>query len=1138
MKSTERRVYVSSTFVELPDFRQALTEALLQSGYEPIGPVWPRMGSPASALALDELRASDAYIGFVGRAYGEISDPANPDGPSITEIELEAAVTTLGRERCLFGLLLPERPHSSAESPVGESERIVALRRRLEQQFHVHYVSAPSDMTKLVEQLSDLIGNGRRTEPSEPPSRGTSGGQTAEPVAPNQPLTRLSEFQTADSVRDILQQALVVASGQSLNLLDPLATFFALKELAGPEDGPWAATFLRDELTRRLSPYDRVRASFNDPSPRRKGQAEERQPVAMTAAMFAFLELAADLAQRTTGRRVIHARHLLGALLADTPAFRDSQTVQLLEMLQVPPAELRVAFYDWMRGYGDQDEVWAEVLVGVDTMPARRRLGGYTADHGVGADLLGIRTDVQAFAALIAARTVAPPLSIGLFGEWGSGKTFFMRELLRAVDELSADARRTESMQRELPFYKHIAQIEFNAWHYVESNLWASLVEHILENLYQRKDPLVTRQLQEGLIKKLADETALARATNAAVDTAKAATKQAEKDLTTAQQQLDAKAAEVATLSRETVLKDFVLTGAAQPIGRALKGLGIDQVGQSAIELDSALRRIHGILGRGQGLLAPLLYARDRGRRLVWLVLTLVGATAVGIVVTAVVGTGWYAQLGAIMTGLATAISGGVTWLKQQTAWVSARLDEAEEAQQAYDAEMARETADHVARVTAAEQKLRELMSALEVAQRGHAEAKSREAAAAAEAKAATTGRLLASFISDRAASTDYRKHLGMLALVRDDFEKLSGLIEEENWRLSPGDYPADTHRGGLKPFADLAEERIDADQRINRIVLYIDDLDRCPPNKVVDVLQAVHLLLAFPLFVVVVGVDARWITKSLEARYRELLRLDGAGSTGEESPLLGAATPNDYLEKIFQVPFWLKPMNSKATAVMVRGLLQSSLVKPAIPGDQDATSGVHPPAGAGAPSDDGPAPAPPGEPPAGDSGAGVSEAPKEPALASPPVLDLSITPEELDYMAKLSSLLGRSPRALKRFVNVYRLIKAGLEEYELQAFTRQRGTLADYQAVLLLLAVDTGTPLAAREFHRAIEAVLAADHGVTARSLTTRMGKEGSSGTDSRRLRDWLTTPQEAISKDTDLSLLGMWLDRVGRFSFEIGRS
>ena len=63
----------------------------------------------------------------------------------------------------------------------------------------------------------------------------------------------------------------------------------------------------------------------------------------------------------------------------------------------------------------------------------------------------------------------------------------------------------------------------------------------------------------------------------------------------------------------------------------------------------------------------------------------------------------------------------------------------------------------------------------------------------------------------------------------------------------------------------------------LERIVLYIDDLDRCPPRRVVEVLEAVHLMLALELFVVVVAVDARWLIRSLEYHYRELF------STGDD---------------------------------------------------------------------------------------------------------------------------------------------------------------------------------------------------------------------------------------------------------------
>jgi KAP family P-loop domain len=78
-------------------------------------------------------------------------------------------------------------------------------------------------------------------------------------------------------------------------------------------------------------------------------------------------------------------------------------------------------------------------------------------------------------------------------------------------------------------------------------------------------------------------------------------------------------------------------------------------------------------------------------------------------------------------------------------------------------------------------------------------------------------------------------------------------------------------------------------------VVLYIDNLDRCPTEMVIKVLEAVHLLLAFPLFVVVAAVDARWLESSLRELYTQLKDQ--------------AAVPADYLEKIFQVPFWVQSL-------------------------------------------------------------------------------------------------------------------------------------------------------------------------------------------------------------------------------------
>jgi hypothetical protein len=117
----------------------------------------------------------------------------------------------------------------------------------------------------------------------------------------------------------------------------------------------------------------------------------------------------------------------------------------------------------------------------------------------------------------------------------------------------------------------------------------------------------------------------------------------------------------------------------------------------------------------------------------------------------------------------------------------------------------------------------------------------------------------------------------------------------------------------------------------------------------------------------------------------------------------------------------------------------------------------------------------------------------------------------------------------------VYRLIKAGLEEHELYAFLRPRGAIADYQAVLFLLAVDTGTPLAAKDFFDRLEAG-SGTQPVSVEWLVNEMKKNPEGQDDEwQRLRQWLTEQRDVLPRDADLSVLRTWSARVGRYSFEV---
>ena len=108
--------------------------------------------------------------------------------------------------------------------------------------------------------------------------------------------------------------------------------------------------------------------------------------------------------------------------------------------------------------------------------PAARSIPGYDSDSRAGEDLLDADRDAFALAALIASCELRPPLAIGLFGDWGSGKTF-------VLDRIGAELDRLTGSGGPEGYLKHVRVVPFNAWHYAETNLWASLVDQVIRKI-------------------------------------------------------------------------------------------------------------------------------------------------------------------------------------------------------------------------------------------------------------------------------------------------------------------------------------------------------------------------------------------------------------------------------------------------------------------------------------------------------------------------------------------------------------------------------------------------------------------------------------------------------------------------------
>jgi sugar lactone lactonase YvrE len=376
----------------------------------------------------------------------------------------------------------------------------------------------------------------------------------------------------------------------------------------------------------------------------------------------------------------------------------------------------------------------------------------------------------------------------------------------------------------------------------------------------------------------------------------------------------------------------------------------------------------------------------------------------------------------------------------------------------------------------------------------------------------------LSAFLTERSAPNAYQAYRGLLGQVHRDLVQLDQQLRQvrAQWELT---------RPATPP-------------PLERIVLYIDDLDRCPPARVVEVLAAVHLMLALPLFVVVVAVDARWLLNSLQHHYRELFAAEAAAGGSVEPE--GSATPLDYLDKIFQVPFAVPPASPETTGRYLRALLAT----PA-PASGPATAGTASPSATvpGAPGRSRPAAE-------SDRAAVTDPGPLQRATLGEPdpfrdferlghiaagvrrvVPDLqpeqlTLQAIEVDFMERLGGLTP-TPRAAKKLVNLYRLVRISIDRHDLAAFVGTPQTAGSHQIVQLLLAVLVGSP---RHSNAIFEAILNADPASDITEVLRTAPLANTSAPALADLIDKLSTTGRVI---TATARFQPWCARLARFSF-----
>ena len=788
-------------------------------------------------------------------------------------------------------------------------------------------------------------------------------------------------------------------------------------------------------------------------------------------------------------------------------------------------------------------------------------LAGYTADAATGDDKLGIMTEVNAFSSVIAFKDLRPPLCLGVFGDWGSGKTFFMNKMSKQVARLAEEARKAEKAKKEEDqetyYCSRVVQITFNAWHYIDANLWACLVNHIFEGL----DRFIAQEEKEEKRKHLLRELKLATEERAEAENKKKAAEQHLSDIEIRLKEAQRKRAK-ASLDLRDLLADLSLERILDEDQRdqlrtLARRLGLPEAYQGVEELNSALKDTRTLGGRLQvALFAP----KNRGLGFIWLLIALVVIPLVGICVHRFLN--WLGDfpdlvdtVAAVLlqvVAFAASVTGGLNTLLRRTTPVVDELEGVLANAQERLQQRREQISEKEAFLLADLSMLKEREAA---ASRAFAEAQAqveKAELALQELEADADERRLAEFIQERVASEDYKRHLGVISTIREDLEFLSCKLRPTKECREKGIIP-DTATDETLP-------------RIDRIVLYIDDLDRCPEERVVEVLQAVHLLLAFELFVVVVGVDSRWLLRSLEETY-SALQMGERGRAGwsEEEVWAWQSTPQNYLEKIFQIPYNLRSMDQDGFRELVTSILPPMATSPSgVPASassaMDVETGGIPPselegdsgidsAGIKAETGDRVERGP------DDADAQATEIP--PTEEEPPTIDLTpdilrIEEVERAFISRLAAMIP-TPRAAKRFINIYRLIRATIPPEDLSTFVGDPDDSGEHRAVMILLAILTGfSRQAPYVFRKILSLPPDSRWESTINTLRPRQipGVEAVQYHNSvvpvmnageaiqwKRLHTSLSALGQVAALSETLSPYIKWAPRVARFSFRVGK-
>lgn len=145
----------------------------------------------------------------------------------------------------------------------------------------------------------------------------------------------------------------------------------------------------------------------------------------------------------------------------------------------------------------------------------------------------------------------------------------------------------------------------------------------------------------------------------------------------------------------------------------------------------------------------------------------------------------------------------------------------------------------------------------------------------------------------------------GIISAVK---QKAGDVSEDEVKKVIDAFKTEETKRAEIKNFRKTFKEVFESCKG-ERLVVFIDELDRCTPDTVLEIFEAIRLFLYVPGTTFIIGADERLVSYAVKTKYKDI--------PGHDIDI-----SKEYLEKLVQYPVKIPQLNEQEVKQYITCLL------------------------------------------------------------------------------------------------------------------------------------------------------------------------------------------------------------------------